>query len=148
MILTLVQQNESFDSKLFHGKHFKLLWVTNSWGFWYLCKSFPNFYIKWIQIYRKTGLQEGYLSIPNTMSKFQPKRFQKFYFVVIRNVKRKWKIRYSIHFLALQKETLNKQNSFTRCYSTYLRFLEGLLVTAMTTQGLRFHQYIIKQPVK
>ena len=25
LLLTLVQQNESFDSKIFHGKHFKLL---------------------------------------------------------------------------------------------------------------------------
>ena len=30
-----------------------------------------------------------------------------------------------IHFLAQQKETLNKQNSLTHYYSTYFRFLEG-----------------------
>ena len=38
-------------------------------------------------------------------------------------------------FLAQQKEPLNKQNSLTRYYSTYLRFLEGFLITMTTTQG-------------
>ena len=47
-------------------------------------------------------------------------------------------------FLTQQKETLNKQNSFTRYYSTYLRFLEGFLVITTTAQGVRFHQYIFK----
>ena len=72
------------------------------------------------------------------------KTLQKCYSFVIYNVKRKWKIRYSIHFLAQQKEPLNKQNSLTRYYSTYLRFLEGFLVTTTTAQEVRFHQYIIK----
>ena len=39
-------------------------WTTNTWVFWRLRKRFPNFYIKWIQIDIKSGLQEGYLSIP------------------------------------------------------------------------------------
>ena len=72
------------------------------------------------------------------------KAFQKCYFFVIYNVKRKWKIRYSIHFLAQQKEPLNKQNSLTRYYSTYLHFLEGFLVITTIAQGVRFDQYIIK----
>ena len=65
-------------------------WVDDySWEFWYLCKRFPNFYIKWIQIYRKTGLQEGYLPIPqyvqyvsiaNLLSKFQ-NAFKNFIFL-------------------------------------------------------------------
>ena len=58
------------------------------------------------------------------------------------------KIRYSIHFLAQQKGPLNEQNSLTSYYSTYIRFLEGFIVTTTTTQGVRFHQYIIKWPVK
>ena len=37
-----------------------------------------------------------------------------------------------------------KQNILTRYYSTYLRFLDGFLVTTTATQGVRFHQYIIK----
>ena len=49
-----------------------------------------------------------------------------------------------LNFLAQQKEPLNKQNSLTRYYSTYLRFLEGFHVTIITTQGVRFHQYFIK----
>ena len=53
-------------------------------------------------------------------------------------------IRFSIHFLVQQKEPLNKQNSLTRYCSTYIRFLEGFFVTTTTTQGVRFHQYIIK----
>ena len=88
---------------------------------------------------------------PNMINIFQwqicfqiPKRFQKSYIFVIRNVKRKWKIRYSIHFLVQQKEPLKKQNSPTHYYSTYLRFLEGFLVTTTTTQGVCFNQYIIK----
>ena len=32
---------------------------------------------------------------------------------MIRNVTRKWKIRYSVHFLTQQKEPLNKQNPLT-----------------------------------
>ena len=63
---------------------------------------------------------------------------------MIRNVKMKWKLRYSIHLLAQQKETLNKQNSLTHYYSTYLCFLEGFLVITTTRQGERFHQCIIK----
>ena len=47
-------------------------------------------------------------------------------------------------FLAQQKETLNKQNSLTRYYSTYLRFIEGFLVTTTITLVVRFCQYIIK----
>ena len=54
-------------------------------------------------------------------------------------VKKKWNIGYSI-----QKELLNEQNSLTHYYSTYLRFLEGFLVTTMATQGVLFYQYIIK----
>ena len=49
-----------------------------------------------------------------------------------------------IHFLAQQKENLNKQNSVARYYSTHFRFPEGFLFTATTTQGVRFHEYIIK----
>ena len=52
-------------------------------------------------------------------------------------------VRYSVLFLAQHKEPLNKQNSLTRYYTTYLRFLEGFLVTTRTTNGVRFHQYII-----
>ena len=71
--------------------------------------------------------------------------FSKLYFFVIHNVKKKkWKIRYSIHFLDQQKEPLNQQNSLTRYYSTYLRFFQGFYVTTRTTQGVRFHQCIIK----
>ena len=47
-------------------------------------------------------------------------------------------------FLVKQKEPLNKQNSLTCYYSTYLRFLKDFLVTTTTTQGVSFHQYIIK----
>ena len=47
-------------------------------------------------------------------------------------------------FFGLPKKRLNKQNLLTRYYSTYLRFLEGFLVTMTTTQGVHFHQYIIK----
>ena len=79
----------------------------------------------------------------NLLPKFQ-NVFKKIYFFLIRNVKRKWRIRYSIHFLTQQEEPLNKQNLLTRYYSTYLRFLEGFLVTTTTTQGVRFHQYIVK----
>ena len=50
----------------------------------------------------------------------------------------------SIHFLALQKETLNKQNSLTHYYSTHFRILEDFLVTTTITQGVSFHKYIIK----
>ena len=46
-------------------------------------------------------------------------------------------------FFGSAKRTF-KQNSLTRYYSTYLRFLEGFLVTTGITQGVRFHQYIIK----
>ena len=62
---------------------------------------------------------------------------------MIRNIKRKWKIRYSINFLAHQKEHVNKQNSFTRHYFTYLLFIQGFLVTTTTMQGVLFYQYII-----
>ena len=48
----------------------------------------------------------------NLLSKFQ-NVFKKFYIFEIRNVKRKWKIRYSIHFLPQEKEPFNKQNSLT-----------------------------------
>ena len=54
------------------------------------------------------------------------------------------KERYSIYFLDHQKEPLNKQNSLTGCYSTYLCFLEGILVTMTTTQAIRSNQCIIK----
>ena len=69
---------------------------VNSWELLCFCKGFPNFYKKWIQIYTETGLKEGHLSTPqhneyisnaNLLSKFQ-----------IRNLKRKWKIRYSFLF--------------------------------------------------
>ena len=40
-------------------------------------------------------------------------------------------------FLTQQKESLNKQNSLTRYYSTYLRFIEGFLVITTTAQGVR-----------
>ena len=33
-----------------------------------------------------------------------------------------------------------KQNSLNRYYFTYHGFLESFLVTATTTQGVRFHQ--------
>ena len=49
-------------------------------------------------------------------------------------MKKKSKIRYSGHFLARQKEPSKKQNSLTRYYSTYLRFLEGFHGTMITTQ--------------
>ena len=42
------------------------------------------------------------------------------------------------HFLAQQKELLNKQNSLTHNYSKYLRFVKGFLVTTTATQGVRF----------
>ena len=74
----------------------------------------------------------------NLLFKFQ--NVSNILFFVIRNVKRKWKIRYSIHFLAQQKERLNKQNLLTRYYSTYLRFLEGFLVTTTTTQGVHIRK--------
>ena len=74
----------------------------------------------------------------NLLLKFQ--NVSNILFFVIRNVKRKWKIRYSIHFLAQQKERLNKQNLLTRYYSTYLRFLEGFLVTTTTTQGVHIRK--------
>ena len=45
--------------------------TTNSWEFWCLCKRFPNFYIKWIQIYRKIRLQEDYFQYPNEINTFQ-----------------------------------------------------------------------------
>ena len=77
----------------------------------------------------------------NLLSKFQNVS-KKFIFFVNRNVKRKWKIKYPIHFLAHQKEPLNKQNSLTRYYSTYLYFLEAFLVNE-TTQRVRY-VYIIK----
>ena len=53
-------------------------------------------------------------------------------------------MRYSIHFLAQQKEPLNKQNSVACYYSTYLRSIERFLVTTTATQGVRFHQHIVK----
>ena len=78
---------------------------------------------------------------PNTINAFQwqicclnSKTFSKSLCFVIRNVRRTWKIRYSIHFLAQQKELLNKQNSLNRYYSTYLRFLEGFRFTTTTIQ--------------
>ena len=46
----------------------------------------------------------------NVLSKFQ-NIFKNVIYFVIGNVKRKWKIRYSIHIFAQQKETLNKQNT-------------------------------------
>ena len=67
---------------------------------------------------------------------------------MIRKVKSKWKIRYSIHFLAQQKEPLNKLNSLTYYYSTFLRFYEGFPVTMATALGLRFLLNVIKQPEK
>ena len=54
----------------------------------------------------------------------------------------------SSFFGSAKKTPLNKENSLTRYYSTYLRLLEGSLVTTTTTQGVSFHQYIIKHPVK
>ena len=128
-------------------------WMTSSGEFWHLCKRFPNLYIKWIQIYRKLDYGRVFCQYPNTINTFQwqicclnSKTFSKknFFFLVICNVKRKLKIRYSIYFLVQQKEPLNIQNSLTRNYSTYLRFLEGFLLTTTTTQGVLFHQYIIK----
>ena len=146
MISISVQQNESFDSKLFQRKQLQTNEsTTNSWEFRCLCKRFCNFYRKWIQINRETEIQEGYLSIPNhTINTFQRQNVFKTNFFVIRNVKRKWKIRCSIHFLAQQKEPLNKQNSFTHYYATYLPFLERFLATTTTTQGVDFHKRIIK----
>ena len=38
-------------------------------GFWSLCKIFPDFYIKWIENYRETGLQEDCLSVAQHDSK-------------------------------------------------------------------------------
>ena len=58
---------------------------------------------------------------------------------MIHNVKRKWEIRYSVQFLAQQKEPLNKQNSRTPHYSTYFRFQVRFFAT-MTIQGICFHQ--------
>ena len=85
MILTLLQQNEFFDSKLFQGKHFKLLSGRLTVGS--LCKTFPNFYIKWIQIYRKTRYRRVIYHYPNTINIFQlqiyflnSKMFSKKYF--------------------------------------------------------------------
>ena len=47
LILTLVQQHESFDSDLFQGKQLSTTETTiNSWELWFLCKRFPNFYRK------------------------------------------------------------------------------------------------------
>ena len=45
----------------------------------------------------------------NLLSKFQ-NFLKNCIFFGIRNVKRKWKIRYPIHFLDQQKEPLNEQN--------------------------------------
>ena len=62
-------------------------WTTNSWKFWCLCKRFPNFYIKWIQIYRKTRYRRVIYRYPNTINIFQlqiyflnSKMFSKKYF--------------------------------------------------------------------
>ena len=79
----------------------------------------------------------------NLLSKFE-NVFKTLFFCDSQCKKKKWKIRYSIHFLDQQKEPLNQQNSLTRYYSTYLRFLQGFYVTTRTTQGVRFHQCIIK----
>ena len=51
-------------------------------------------------------------------------------------------------FFGSAKHFLNKRSSLTRYYSTFLPFLEGLLVTTITIKGVPFHQYIIKEPVK
>ena len=83
---------------------------VNSWELLCFCKGFPNFYIKWVQIYRETGLKEGHLSTPqhdeyisnaNLSYKFQ-----------IRNLKRKWKIRYSFLFWLGKKSLLLQISSF------------------------------------
>ena len=86
-------------------------WTTNSWEFWCLCKRFTNFYIKWIQIYYRRII----FKYRNRINTFQwqicwlnSKLFLKILFFVICYLKRKWKIRYSIHFLADQKEIKNK----------------------------------------
>ena len=139
MILKLVQQSESFHSKLFQGKHFKLLSqqiTVESFELRLFARGSPIFIYN---EFKFTGLQEHYYQYPNRINTFQwlicclnSKTFQKTFFV-IRNV---------IHFLAQHKEPLNKQNSPTRYYSTNLRFLEGFLVTTTTTQGVRFHLYI------
>ena len=59
----------------------------------------------------------------NLLSKFQ-NVFKNFIFLVIHNVKTKCKIRYANHFWAQHKEPLNKQNSLTCYYFTYLRLLD------------------------
>ena len=72
--------------------------TTNSWEFWCFYKRFSNFYIKWVQIYRENW--QEYLSIPHhTINTFQKQiccqnssTFSTFFFFLIRNVKRKWKI--------------------------------------------------------
>ena len=121
-------------------------WMTNSLEFWCLSQGFPKFYIKWIQIMEKLNCWRIIFQYPDSIRTFQcqtcclnSKTFPKILFFVICNVKRKWSIRYSVHFLAQQKEPLNKQNSLNPYGSSYLRFLEGFLVTTTTTQGVSFH---------
>ena len=74
MILTLLQQNESFDSKLFQG-NFKLMSSRVTFGnFNFFVRGSPIFNIKWIQIYRETGLQEvHFLNTPTRLIHFKGK---------------------------------------------------------------------------
>ena len=150
MILTLVQQDESFDSKLFQGKHVKLLFRRIAIeSFDVFVRGSSIFTQNEFKSIEKLDCKRAIYQYPNTINTFQwqicclsSKRFSIFFFFFffeIRNVKRKWKIRCSIHFLAQQKEPLNKQNSLTRYYSTYLRSLKGFLVITTTTQGARFY---------
>ena len=121
---------------------------TNSWEFWYLCKRFSNFYIKWIQIYRETEIQEGYLSIPHhTINTFQrqicclnSRTFSKNLFL-IRNVKRKCYIRHKIlnSFFRSTKRTF-KETKFTYLLLLYIFSFPWKI----SWQGVGFHQCIIK----
>ena len=148
----MVQQNESFDSKLFQEKHFKLLsgrlTIESIDAF---VAGSPVFTLTKFKFIGKLDCRRVIYQYPNTINTFQwqicclnSKTFSKILYLLIRNIKRKRKIRHPIHFLAQQKQPLNKKNSLTRYYSTYLHFPEGFLIIAKTTKGVRFHQYIIK----
>ena len=138
MILTLVQQNESFNSKLLQGKHFKLRRERVT------VESFDIF-VRGSPIFTLNEFRRVIYQYSNRINTFQckicclnSKTFSENVIFVIRDVKRKWKIRYLICFLAQWKERLNKQNSPTCYYSIYLRFLEVFFVTKKTTQGYVF----------
>ena len=50
-------------------------------------------------------------------------------------------------FFGSAKHFLNKRSSLTRYYSTFLPFLEGLLVTTTTIKGVRIPEYALSSHV-